>query len=264
MIDEKLTKEIQQWFDTEPKTDDVITEGAKILLRINRNQVLFQTICRKPQRFLSKVRYELQKHLRYRLDGLTLDEVRKMEKKVLPAVEQVMNEGQPDDDQTLTEEEQQGGVLTMRRGRRSDHDSLPDEIKALWDTNAGRYKKMKEAYYTCLGLDMACDRYEYVKLLSESVKLYKADMEKYDSWSPDSETKDPALSKAIDNARSYVSKNRPAYDSLVAGGDTEKAAALKIRIQKRIDLLRENNAALSDDLTAWLGENGFTLTEDEA
>lgn len=266
MIDDTLTKEIQRWFEQEPKTDAVIVEGAQLLLRINRNRILHQNICRKPQRFLSKLTYELQKHLRYRLDGLTLDEVRMMEKNVLPQIKQLLDAGEPVAQEEGQAETQDAEASPQPKlGRREDHDTLPDDIKALWTDNAERYKKMKEAYYTCLGLDMACDRYEYVKLLSESYKLYKEDMAKYDQWTPDAEPKDTATVKAISSARSYISKARTDYDTVAASGNGDKAAALKAKIQQRVDLLLNNNATLSEDLSAWLSERGFSIpSADEA
>lgn len=261
MIDDKLTKEIQLWLAKETMSDDDIKRGAELLLRINRNRVLYQNICRKPQRFVSKLRYELQKHLRYRLDGLTLVEVKRMEARVLPQVKVTLNEGVPVTTETAELNDE------PKRGKRADHDTLPDDIKALWDTNAERYKKMKEAYYTCLSLDMPCDRYEYVKLLAETYKLYKRDMAKYDAWTADgsdTEAADADTTKAVSSARSYISKQRKQYDNLTATGDNEAAAALKEKIQQRVTLLVDNEATMSDELTQWLTERGFNLSADEA
>lgn len=258
MIDDKLTKEIQTFLDIDPKTDDDIIAGAGILLRINRNKALHQNICRKPQKLLSKLTYELQKHLRYRLDGLTLAEVRKQEAEVLPVVAEAIAEGCP-----VTDDEETDAESTEpHRGRRADHDSLPDEIKALWTKNAERWKRMKEAFATCQELEMACDRYEYVKMLSETYKKYREDMNTYDSYvagGDKDKAKAPSADKAVSLARSYISKNKAKYDELVASGDTDAASALKEKLQQRVDTLVANNAAMGDDLQQWLTANAFNM-----
>lgn len=282
MIDNKLTTQIQQWMETEPKTDEVIVQGADLLLRINRNRMLHQTIVRKPQRGLSKLTYELQKHLRYRLDGLTLQQVRKMEAEVLPEVQQTLDAGEPvtTDAESIADTEA-AIAAAPKLGRRADHDTLPSEIQALWTDNAERYKKMKEAFATCQELTMACDRYEYVKMLSETYQRYRADMLRYDSYTTEtSATKaDDAAANAsvkvataikadqvansasqVSSARAYISKNRPVYDSLAASGDTAALSDLQAKIQQRVDILLVNKAAMSDELTQWLTERLFSLT----
>lgn len=271
MVDEKLTKDIQQWLAVEQKTDEAICQGAALLLRINRNRVLYQNICRRPQHLLSKLTYELQKHLRYRLDGLTLQDVREMERKVLPEVKQAIDDGQPDTsaapaaaapvEQAASEQGEPLDTTTAKRGKRADHDSLPAEIQQLWTDNAERWKKMKEAFATCQTLDLPCDRYEYVKLLRETYQRYKADMATYDEWQPSEETPkaEPSPAAAVSSARSYISKHRTLFDSLTADGDAEKREQLREKIQQRVDVLAQNGAALSDDLTSWLTERGFTI-----
>lgn len=96
MIDDKLTNSIAAFLMKEQPTDAEIIAGAELLLRINRNRPLHQTIIRRPQRMLAKLQYELNKHLRYRKDGLTLQKVRDLQAEVFTETQKVLDEGKPE------------------------------------------------------------------------------------------------------------------------------------------------------------------------
>lgn len=255
MLDKKLTDAMAAFLMKDSPTDEDIINGAGILLRINRNRSLHQMIVRRPQRMLPKLVYELQKHLRYRKDGKTLQEVRTMQKEIMEETQRVIDAGEPD---------------TPKRGKRADHDSLPDEIKSLWNNNAERYKALKATFETCKVLDEPCDRYEYLLILKEGYEAYKRDMATYDSYDPNAKTEDAATGKGADiatdnaktigNARAYISKNRDKFVTLSASDDTaDQAAELRQKIQERVNALVACNAAIDEDTKQWLTEKGFTL-----
>lgn len=75
MNDPKFTEKLKKWFDCE-HTDANIREGALLLLRMNNNRHLYQLINFDPQGKLELLKYELQKHLNYRIEGMTIDDVR--------------------------------------------------------------------------------------------------------------------------------------------------------------------------------------------
>lgn len=62
-IDDKLTTDMQGWLNTEPAKRDLL-KGAEMVLKLTRNRILFQNISRNPQKFASKIEYELNKYLR--------------------------------------------------------------------------------------------------------------------------------------------------------------------------------------------------------
>lgn len=245
-MDNKLTKQIQDFLNLTEPTIAQIQEAATLLLRINRNRQLHQSILRRPTQMLQKLQYELHKHLIYRLDGHTLVEVRQQEAKVLPEVSTALG-------------------TASRHGRRTDHEQLPQEIQDLWNKNSERYLRMKEAFATCQTLTMPCDRYEYVKLLAETYRHYRDDMARYDSYIPTtsgahnpttSSPQDPT--KAINSARAYISKNRSRYEQLLADdSQQEEAAQTREKIAQRVQTLIQLQAAISPDLQEWLQENGF-------
>lgn len=264
MIDKKLTQDIQLFLQKEKPTEDDVRAAAQLLLRINRNRMLYNNIIRRPSHYLPKLVHELKKHLRYRLDGLTLDEVRAMEDDVLPKVKDVLS--------TVPEGiAENGDTATPKLGKRTDHDSLPDEVKAYWARNIDRWKKIKENYETCLALDMACDRYEYLKALKQAYEDYKADMARYDSYDPNAATsgtgEEPKTpeeivtdnAKTIGNARSYITNARKNLATFDPVKDAKKIETRRKGIQERVNLLVSLGAAVEDDTKKWLTDNGFTL-----
>ena len=76
------------------------------------------------------------------------------------------------------------GVAVVRKGKRKDHEFLPKEVADLWDINAKRYKEIKSTFETLKAMEdkEPCDRYEYLKILSDLDKKYRADMLTYDSY----------------------------------------------------------------------------------
>lgn len=277
-MDNELTKKLQDWL-AEPShdTEDDIIAGATMLLKLNRNRVLFNTILRNPKRYVKAIQYELGKFLKIRLDGLTTNEVERMDAELTPQVKAVVD-AEPEENTEKPDEEKD---LPIASGKRADHDSLPEDIKSIWQKNAERWKKIKELYNTLLPLKKPCDRYEYLKQMKELWYAYKADFATYDSYKAPVEgehtesegLKEMASSKDIGNARSYLSK-MVKDDKLLnlrkaslAEGATEKEAkayttALE-NTQQRVRLLLDNNEPIGDDLKAKLTEAGVTFPEEQ-
>ena len=68
-IDKKLTQRVQKWLKSPEKYVTNIEEGATLLLKFTRNQFLYASALRNPERMKDKVAYELKKFLRLQLDG---------------------------------------------------------------------------------------------------------------------------------------------------------------------------------------------------
>ena len=79
-----------EWLRLESPTAKQVERGALLLLKLNRNRILYQNILRRPAKYEAKLRYELRKFLRIRQDGLTMDGVRRMQREVTAPVEERM------------------------------------------------------------------------------------------------------------------------------------------------------------------------------
>ncbi len=291
--DKLFRARVTEWLSKEKHTPAELAEGATMVLQCNRNQALYNTIMRRPERYEEKIAYELRKHLRYLKDEMTLDEVKSMEARILPVIGNAIVETEktagteaadtdeaPDSILPSPAYDAENGEQTdtvVARGKRSDHDQLPENIRAIWEKNAERYKKIKQAHETCKTLTAACDRYEYTKAISELWTAYKKDFDTYDHYvlvpgTDDAVTQTPTddeeqLSaedmKAVILARPYISKNLPVLLELkksATDDESKKKYDEKLaKVQERVDVLVRCHQVITDDLKAQLTEAGITL-----
>lgn len=235
-----LTSQISDWLNASPKQRS-LEDGALLLLRLNANRIMYQQILR--NRLAEKLEYELQKHLNIRLHGLTRAEVAKVEKQVMPRLKKELANGEE------------------YRGRRADHDSLPDKVKALYDRNGTRWRQMHRLFETLKTMRDAqpCDRHELVHQLIQLDDAYRADWEKYDHWKPEDEEPEaePEPTEAgvreIIAARKAISYGRK---KLASETDEEKRAALLIPVKNAVSVLRSANQTFREDTIAALKELG--------
>lgn len=267
-MDHQFTLKVKAWLEAESHTEPLdILEGATMLLQLNRNRALYNTISRQPLRYVEKIRYELQKFLPSRLAGMTMDDVVKLEEETLPAISEEIK--------VNSEESDSSESLPLRAGKRADHDQLPENIQAIWQQNAERWKKIKEEYNTCLSLSAPCDRYEHVTLLKELWYKYKAEFDRYDSFKlepkdNEGENKeiDPVkLAADINSAQKYVSKYAKALIDAKAQAMADDATEKQITayeekrktMQEKVVLLIENGKTLTDATMEKLAEGGIAI-----
>ena len=251
--DPRLTEQIQAWLSTEPAERDIRT-GADLLLRLNRNRALHQTILRRPEKMAAKLAYELGKHLRIRLDGYTLAEVVKLQAELMPQVAATL-----ETDPTAT-----------HSGRRADHDQLPEHIRAIYEQGGEIFRKMKQIYETLRTMDNRppCDRYEHLQILAELDSKYRRGWETYDTYSPEADaakstrrvekstrrvenstrrvdftpSAPAADAKAVAAARKYLSRNKAKLATLTG----EEADRLRAEMQQRIDLVLSSGGSFDE------------------
>ena len=110
------------------------------------------------------------------------DEIDENGNEIAKNADSIDDNGSTDDAELPSSESD--GVAVIRKGKRSDHEFLPDEVAALWDANAKRYKEIKSTFETLKTMERQepCDRYELLKILSDLDKRYRADMLTYDSY----------------------------------------------------------------------------------
>lgn len=234
MLDDKLTQDIRLWLDS-PQEQRSLELGAEMLLRLNRNRYMNAQILRR--RNFAKLEYELNKHLRIRLEGLTTREVALMEQEALPKIEESLAQGQPT---ISTDNDQPEGVF---RGRRADHDTLPANLQALYERNGEIYFKMKQLFETLKGMEDAtpCDRHELLGQLVAYDKEYRDNWNAYDTWSAVAagSVTEPAATaqlptaQELQAARKYLSSNKPK----LAAAEGDAANALREKMQQRVSLL---------------------------
>lgn len=301
-IDPQFTKEIQDWLNDE--NHDAVT-GADLLIRVNPRNVSYRrwhsVAIMRPKNILAKIERELKIHLKYRLDGLTLQEVNRLDREIVPQVEKLLENGipaQPTDvlvsDENGTpvdpvsvilnpEDETDVPVIVKQLGRRADHEQLPDDIKALWDQNGTLYKDIKAVFEELKSMENlpSCQRYDKLQILDAMDKKYMAQMQQYDGYVIGGNEKKVTSAKTADDtsvkadnvttARSYISKNKDKLASLqqaaLAEGASDKDKSdfsnLLAKMQQRVDVLVAANAAITDDMRQSLESIGLNFPADE-
>lgn len=252
MLDERLTNDIQQWLNS-PQEQRSLEKGAEMLLRLNRNRYMNAQILRRAN--FAKLEYELRKHLKIRLEGLTTREVALMEQNHLPRIS-AMLEAQPVID---ADADHNAGNFS---GRREDHDELPEDIQALYERNGEIYFKMKQIFETLKGMEDAtpCDRHEYLLQLIELDKEYRENWNAYDTWSAVAagSAKDAAQAPTpnqLQAARKYLSENKPK----LAEAEGNEAEKLRSKMQQRVQLLVSAGQSFDPDYKSELETLGLVF-----
>ena len=146
-----------------------------------------------------------------------------------------------------------------------------DEIKDLWAQSAELWFKIKETFETLKTMEAAppCDRYEYLKMLDEADKQYRANMAKYDAFALGGEVEagepkdmDPAeIAKKVQAARKYISDNKKKLAEMKESDDYPNAKydALRDKVQERFNYLIETGNSVSEDQVTELKELGIVV-----
>ena len=255
-MDNKITEQLTDWLNTPQEKRD-IPAGAMMLLRLNNNRFLYANILRRPDKFADKLEYELRKHLRIRLDGLTRADVIKLEAQVIPAAKRTL--ATPPAVISTDDELPEAKVAT---GRRADHDSLPPAVQALWNNNLQLYKTIKNVFEQLKTMEKAqpCDRYD-------ADRRYRANLEQYDNFVASGEpvaaatdnTNSDEAQRKINAARKTLTK----YKKILAKANIsdEQATTARQKIISCIDTIRENGGVVGAAVTADLKKLGIVIND---
>lgn len=176
-MDIKLTQDIQQWLET-PQDKRSLEAGATLVLRLTNNRFMYQNIVARKD--YKMIEYQLNKFLPYRLQQLTHEQVAELKQQA----EQIVAEHHLDvvrkPKQTLQDE--------WKKGKREDHDALPEDIQALYAENLNILHRMRECHLQARKVALtpsSCpdsDIYPFVKELIALDKRYHANWEAYDNY----------------------------------------------------------------------------------
>lgn len=200
-MDYKFTEQIRQWLET-PEDERDYSVGALYLLKLSGNQIMYRNIISQIDRRHDVVDYQLQKYYNFRVQALTHAQVEEM----AAQVETIVAEHIP---LAATADEQ------PQKGKRPDHDTLPDEIKAKYVENLSLLQRMRELHLRLRSLSLenaTCpdsERYPFLKELISLDKKLHANWEAYDHYVAPGPTAKPSQSaKAKRSAAGSKSKKK--------------------------------------------------------
>lgn len=169
-MDKEFTNKLQTWLSL-PREDRDWDEGALMLLQLTGNKIMYRNLSVNPEGKANFIEGKLQQYLEFRLAELTHEQVKEMQQ----AVEEIVKEHtefKSDDNE----------AKNFKAGKRADHDTLPEEIQALYVENLDLVHRMRELHLklrTMSTTDSTCadsDRYPFLK---EFIKL---DKKLHDNW----------------------------------------------------------------------------------
>lgn len=173
-MDHKFTEQIKQWLET-PEAERDYTVGALYLLKLSGNQILYKNIVAALDKRHDVIEYHLQKYYNFRVKALTHAQVEEMSAQV----EAIVAEHIP----LAAEADKQ-----PQKGKREDHDLLPDEIKAKYVENLSLLQRMRELHLRLRSLSLenaTCpdsERYPFLKELISLDKKLHTNWEAYDHY----------------------------------------------------------------------------------
>lgn len=265
-LDPKLTREMQDWLNARPADRDFM-RGAAMLRSLNRNKALYNTLVRNPGKYMSKLEYELRKHLRIRLHNMSVADVVHMEAEVMPRVASTV--ATPP---TISSDDELPEAHTAR-GRRADHDSLPPEIQALWDGNATRYRKIVLLFNELKAMadQEPCDRFEKLQMLDELDKQYRHALEQYDGYLPGHSALPPSATpplsavrtdeeaRRLSAARKTLGKYKKVASTADVSDDRRTLAITKCRAC--VAVIRDLGGKFTPEVAAELSALGIDVTD---
>ena len=169
-MDKEFTNKLQTWLSL-PREQRDWDEGALMLLQLTGNKIMYRNLSVNPEGKANFIEGKLQQYLEFRLAELTHEQVKEMQH----AVEEIVKEHtefKSDDNE----------AKNFKAGKRADHDTLPEEIQALYVENLDLVHRMRELHLklrTMSTTDSTCadsDRYPFLK---EFIKL---DKKLHDNW----------------------------------------------------------------------------------
>jgi hypothetical protein len=143
-----LTDKLQQWLDT-PSAERNWNEGAILLLQLTNNTIMYRNLSINPKGKDEFIEGKLRAFLKARREVEAHDEVNIMQEQVDAIVA------------SRTEFKEHNEAKDFKAGKRADHDSLPEDIQALYVENLDITHRMRELHLR-------------LRLLSDSTKQVPA------------------------------------------------------------------------------------------
>lgn len=182
MLSFEVKNRLKDWNNT-PASERDYCKGLTLLVDASGNRSFVYTI-RDPNQKKDFIDYQLSKYIRFALSDDERAEVAKMDVQVRKIVKENLSLSKEKDEAT-------------HRGKRDDHDSLPDNIKALYIENLGILRRIRELH---LKLRQMTAAYRQGTLKTQCI-----DAERY-----------PFLVEII-NLDKKMHSNWKAYDTFVPG-----------------------------------------------
>ena len=244
-MDHELTKKIRAWLET-PEEQRDLEEGALLVLRLSNNRIMYQGFQRNLKRSAKMIAYQLQKYYNFRVKDLTHQEVAEMAAEVQKIVEKDNLQAIPalaKSSESVGESPSPELVAAIKKGKRVDHDTLPEDIQALYIENLNILQRMRNLHAKLELLSVensTCpdsERYPFLKELIALDKQYHENWHTYDHFvlsgdptSPAVPVEEEAASTPVQDSADKSAETRPASEPALT---EEQPAAIPAEPKKK-------------------------------
>lgn len=176
-----IVEKVQNWVSLPNNVTDenLFKQGATLLLQMNRSNYMYNFLVRgwRSNTQKAKLIYEINKHLRILLSGITVKQIAEMK----PVADKI---GREVESLTMVSQSDKTEIKVSSKGMRADHDQLPPHIKALFTETLNLLRKERSLHEKLKMMEDAkpCDRHEYVSMLIKLDKKRRKDWAEYDSY----------------------------------------------------------------------------------
>lgn len=271
----EFKEKVDKWLSSDRTNIDA---GATLLLQLNRNKILYNNIVAKSN--VGKLVYELTKQSEILGErskvtdfiSLTNEQLAELEEKKKRLEREVLPRVYSD--------------KKNEKGQRLDHDILTDEAKKAFDENKDLYPKLRSLHekLKLMAKDRPCDRYPFIKQLTEYADKISANWRLYDAAvavpppvdqdPPTVPNVDPVIPpvvspivepvvttitpQRISSNRKYLSENKKKVASIV---DVDIKSLLIDKMQIRLNELIASGLSVDAKQLTELAEIGLTIPE---
>ena len=220
MMNNYLAEQIGRFLENDKPSDQEVMDAAKLLLQCDpiRSRGIYNSAMVRPRSMLPWIRSDLKKFYDIHQKGLkSKDEVFLFNTETVTLIRETLSQRPVD----VSEEELPFVPVTGIRGKRPDHDALPESIQECWNRNSERWKKIRQLHAQLSQMIarpgyQSCDGNELCHLLRQADKELRKDYKRYDTFvltpsAKGQEKKDSVDSftdnlKTIQNARTAITR----------------------------------------------------------
>lgn len=166
---------VNAWFSV-PENLRNLDEGSRLIVAFTRNQIMYGNMQRNLERYREKILYEMEKIHKLVLADMTVEKVHALEQQVAPVVDTYVRTAEPNK------------ATELAKGKRADHDTLPENIQKLYVDNGEIIKKIRACHAELQSMpddNDAChvsDRFPIIQEMVTLDKQYHANWKKYDNY----------------------------------------------------------------------------------
>ena len=216
-MDKNLTDKLRQFLET-PNEQKDWNAGAILLLQLTNNPIMYRNISLNPKGKADFILGKLQQFLKARCEIENHNEVMTLQSTVNEIVTQRTEFSNPDTNP----------ATDFKAGKRADHDSLPDNIQALYVENLDIVHRMRELHLQLRKLSDSTKTIpdnERKPLLDEFISL---DKKLHDNWN----TYDHYVANAEKEEQKEATQEEQAEESEVEQGDDSEEEKPKAESKK--------------------------------